>query len=272
MLTDINLTIDPVRGRVLASSARNLIVQSESHVTADSEEVHVSPRYPRYERDPNVDKLVRRSADAARPLAEVVVGWLGASATRTKSRSGESRLGNLIADAQLAATSPAENGSGQTVFMNPGGIRADLLVPPGGGNVTYGQLFKVQPGGNFLVVKPITGRQVRDLLEQRFAQADVEYEPRIMPVSAGFAYFYDLSKPKRKRIRAMSLHGTAIAEHKSYRVTMNSYLAVGGDRFTAFLQGTQPVDGPLDVDALATHLKSGATRNLQSLGRIARLD
>jgi hypothetical protein len=85
LLTDIILTIDPACGRVVVTSARNLIVHGESVVNGGSGEVRVSPLYLRYDSDPAVDRLVRRYADAATPLADAFAGWLGGSVNRTKS-------------------------------------------------------------------------------------------------------------------------------------------------------------------------------------------
>ena len=79
----------------------------------------------------------------------------------------------MIADAQLDATAPGGFGEAVVAFMNPGGIRADLTYPSspageGDGNVTYGEVFTVQPFGNSLVTMTLTGAQIDALLEQQF--------------------------------------------------------------------------------------------------------
>jgi 5'-nucleotidase len=106
-------------------------------------------------------------------------------------------LGNLIADAQLAATSPAGKGAAQIAFMNPGGVRADL-APAQGGSVTYGQIFSVQPFGNSLVVKTMTGAQIKAVLEQQFnSGSNTPAAPRVLLPSRGLTYSYSASAPRR---------------------------------------------------------------------------
>ena len=77
-------------------------------------------------------------------------GCGGRAITRAENPAGESSLGNLIADAQRIQT------SAQFAFMNPGGIRADLAA----GEVTWGELFTIQPFSNDLVNMDLTGAQI----------------------------------------------------------------------------------------------------------------
>ena len=105
---------------------------------------------------------------AAEPIAARAVGRLAGPALKEANDQGESVLGNLIADAQLAATTGAANGGAQIALMNPGGVRADL-VPAADGGISFGQLFAAQPFANMMVVKSLTGRQLRAVLEQQFA-------------------------------------------------------------------------------------------------------
>ena len=60
-------------------------------------------------------------------------------------------LGNLIADAQLAATDDEQDAV--AAFMNPGGVRADIVAGP----VTYEEAFTVQPFNNLLTTLNLTG-------------------------------------------------------------------------------------------------------------------
>ncbi|MGZ5179909.1 MAG: bifunctional metallophosphatase/5'-nucleotidase [Ramlibacter sp.] len=248
LLTAIDLAIDPRTRRVVAKSADNVIVQGEGFVGAGGQRVDVTPRYPSFPPDPAVDAIVTRYVAAAAPLAQRVVGRLGASFTRTASDAGESTLGDLIADAQLAATRPAARGAAQVAFMNPGGVRADLLAPAGGGPLTYGQLFSAQPFGNTLAVKTLTGAQLKALLEQN--QYTAQPTPRVLQPSANFSYRYDARLPEGARVLEMRLDGAPIDPARDYRVAMNSFLAAGGDGYTVFTRGTAPTGGGLDVDAL----------------------
>jgi len=215
-----------------------------------------------------VAALISQYLSIAAPLVQRVVGQLTATANRTQSPSKENVLGNMIADAQLAATKDAGKGGAQIAFMNPGGVRADL-VPAADNSVTYGQIFAVQPFGNGLVVKTMTGAQIRAVLEQQFnSGANTTATPKVLLPSASFSYTYNLIQPAGSRITNMALNGTAMADAATYRVTMNSFLATGGDNFTAFNEGTNALGGDQDVDALEAYIKAGSPLTPPSVGRI----
>ncbi|HYD36925.1 MAG TPA: bifunctional metallophosphatase/5'-nucleotidase, partial [Allosphingosinicella sp.] len=250
LVTDIVLTIDPAAGRVTSKRADNLIVQSEGYGN-----VAPTDRFPRYAPDPAVAALVRRYADRAGPLANRVVGRLTAPATRALSPSREMVLGDIIADAHLAATRPS---GAQIAFTNGFGVRADLQ-PAADGSVTFGQLFAIQPFGNTLAVKSLTGRQLRALLEQQFdSGSNTLTSPNMLLPSANLRYAYDLSRPAGQRILDLEIDGTPVRDETVYRVAMNSFLATGGDNFTVFREGTDPAGGPLDLDALESYIAASS--------------
>lgn len=270
LLTDIELSIDPAQGRVIAKRADNLIVQSEPY-QGSSGTVPLSEHFPRYQPDPAVAALVARYVEAARPLTNRVVARLGGPALKEEAPSGESVLGNLIADAHLAATRAPENGGAQIAFTNQTSVRADI-VPAADGSVTFGQLFTAQPFGNNLVVKSFTGRQVRALLEQQFeGGAKTPERPIMLLPSRGFTYSYDLTRPAGQRILDLALNGRPIADEATYRVTMNSFLAAGGDSFTVFREGTNAFGGPLDLDAIEAYLTANDPLAPPAADRIRRL-
>ncbi|UVH59421.1 5'-nucleotidase C-terminal domain-containing protein [Variovorax paradoxus] len=270
LLTDINLTIDTRTRKVTAKAADNVIVQGEAY-TSGSTTVALTDQYPTFDKNQEVAALINQYLTIAGPLVQRVVGSLTATATRTQTASKESVLGNLIADAQLTATSPAGKGAAQIAFMNPGGVRADL-APAGDGSVTYGQIFAVQPFGNSLVVKTMTGAQIKALLEQQFnSGSNTTTSPKVLLPSAGFSYTYNLQVAAGSRITNMSLNGTAMADGTSYRVTMNSFLATGGDNFTVFNQGTDTLGGDQDVDALEAYIKANSPLAPPATGRITVL-
>lgn len=272
LVTDINLTIDPRTHKVVSKSAGNVIVQGEAFVNNSGVTINLSPDYPHFTKDRNVDTIITRYASAAAPLAQRIVGRLTASLSRSQVASGESPLGNLIADAQLAATRSAKRGAAQIAFMNPGGVRADLNVPDGGGNITYGQIFSVQPFGNNLVVKSFTGAQLRALLEQQFKSgSNIVEHPRVLFPSTGFTYSYDLTQAAGSRVSNMRLHGVPILSRKIYRIAMNSYLATGGDNFSLFNPGGDMSGGELDVDALEAYLRAHSPVRPPPTNRITRI-
>src|SRR6185312_10272757 len=143
------------------------------------------------------------------------------------NEAGESVLGDIIADAQLAATRAAADGGAAIAFTNPGGIRSDIVQKPDGA-VSYADVFSSQPFRNQLVTLTLTGAQIKNALEQQWLDPK---RPRILQVSKGFSYAWDNAKPYGERVLAgrMSLNGQPIDPGKAYRVTVNNYLAVGGD-------------------------------------------
>lgn len=270
LVTDIDLTFDTGTRKVTAKKADNVIVQGEAY-TSGSTTVALTDQYPKFDKNTEIAALVTQYQAVAAPLVQRVVGKVTGPATRTNAPSRENVMGNLIADAQLAATAPAGKGAAQIAFMNPGGVRADL-VPAADGSVTYGQLFSVQPFGNSLVVKTMTGAQIRALLEQQFnSGSNTVAAPRVLLPSAGFTYTYDLAAAAGSRITAMALGGVPMADATTYRVTMNSFLATGGDNFTVFNQGTNTLGGDQDIDALEAYIKANDPLTPPATNRITAL-
>lgn len=210
------------------------------------------------------------------PLANRVIGTISADITRTVTDAGESALGDVIADAQLTATAPSGFGDADVAFMNPGGIRADLTYAPSGsegaGEVTYGEAFTVQPFGNSLVTVTLTGTQIDTLLEQQFDNPDVG-QSRILQVSDGFAYSWSAAAPTGSKvdIASITIGGVPIDPAGAYRVTVNSFMASGGDNFTVLLDGTDNLGGDVDLDALEAYFTAQGTVDPGSQDRITAL-
>ncbi len=186
----------------------------------------------------------------------------------SENRGGESTLGNLVAEVQRFATSTPEAGAAQIAFMNPGGLRADMTGAAGGypANLTYKQAALVQPFANTLVNMKLTGAQIKTVLEQQWQRDDkgaIPSRPFLrLGVSDGFLSTYDPTRPEGDRITSMSLNGKAIELATSYSVTVNSFLASGGDNFRAFATGTGARDtGKIDLQAFVDYMatKAGTT-------------
>jgi len=210
--------------------------------------------------DPAAKVLADRYRVAVAPISNRIVGSISTDISRDPVASGESPLGDVIADAQLAYTQSA---GAQIAFMNPGGIRAPLTFnnSPGGeapGQVTYGECFTVQPFNNLVATQTFTGAQIKDVLEQQFVGFGGQTTQRILQPSAGFAYTYSAGAAPGSKVSGMTLNGVAIDPAATYRVTTNDFLANGGDGFTNLRLGTNRVTAPgFDVDALTAHLDPG---------------
>jgi len=200
--------------------------------------------------NPEVQAIVTQYEERAKPEREKVVGHLREALTDKTNDTGESPLGLLIADAQLEATRGPKAGRADVAFMNPGGVRSDL-TPGAKGVVTFEQAHAVQPFGNRVVTMTLTGAQIFELLEAQFQ----ERKFRLLFPSHGFEYVYDASKSKGRRIVSAKLDGRALDPKKTVRVTVNSFLAQGGDAFSVLEKGTDRVSGVNDLLALTAYLK-----------------
>ncbi|WP_460541636.1 bifunctional metallophosphatase/5'-nucleotidase [Glycomyces halotolerans] len=196
--------------------------------------------------------LVQRYLDEVEEVAARPVGYIAEDITRGATRAEEFPLGSLIADAQLDRTADPQFGGAEIAFMNPGGVRADLLYDQGEpGVVTFGELYSVQPFGNYLTTMDLTGAQILTLLQQQLP-SDNRSTTLFLQVSEGFTYTWDTSAEGTDQIVAdsLTLHGEPIEADRTYRVTVNNFLADGGDSFYVLAEGTDRVTGEVDLDAL----------------------
>ncbi|SDX15669.1 5'-nucleotidase [Saccharopolyspora shandongensis] len=206
--------------------------------------------------DPAAQKLIDEAAGKARPIANRQVGTITADLLREPVPSGESALGDVLADAQLEAT--AGNGA-QVAITNPGGIRTDLVhasspEDEGDGVVTYGEAYAVQPFGNVMQTMTLTGAQLKNVLEQQWQPNAT----RILQVSSTLRYTYSASAPVGSKVSDITIAGRPVDPNAPYRVSVNNFLASGGDGFTEFAAGTEIAGGPVDLDALVGYLGAHA--------------
>lgn len=215
--------------------------------------------------DPDIQALADRAWSEASDSAQRPVGTITADLTRDRVPSGESTLGNLVADAQLAAGSTR---GAQLALTNPGGMREDLDFGTSG-QVTYRQAYGVQPFGNSLEVLSVTGAVLKDALEQQF-QIDLDgtATERILSPSAGFTYALDRRAAPGSRISEMRLNGQDIAPDAVYSVVVNKFLAEGGDGFTALKNSTQMTGAGNDLDALTALFAAGSPVSPPATDRI----
>jgi len=190
--------------------------------------------------------------------------------SRTPNNAGESVLGDIVADAQLAATSARDKGGAVIAFTNPGGVRAPISKRADS-DVNYGDVFAAQPFRNQLVTLTLTGAQIKAVLEQQWLDPA---RPRILQVSQGFSYAWDDARPFGERVLAerMMLHGQRIESAALYRVTVNSFLAVGGDGFTILKDGDAAQIGIYDVDALYGYFRTNSPLAPTATDRIVRIN
>ncbi|MEP7156226.1 MAG: bifunctional metallophosphatase/5'-nucleotidase [Betaproteobacteria bacterium] len=251
LVTDVNLKIDRATGKVVSKKAVNLVVD------------------PKGPKDPALTALVDKYAKLSEPLENRVVAKVTREVTLLTTPSGESTIGNLIADAHLASAAAPDKGGAVIAFNNPGSLRAPI-IPAADSSVKYGDLFKTQPFQNDLISMNLTGRQLKALLEQQFGGD----RPRIMAVSNGFSYSWDSSKPAGEHIIAssMKLNGMPISPDLQYRVVANSFVAGGSEGMSVFRDGTERQVGVLDLEALVAFLSANSPYTPPAVGRITKIN
>lgn len=247
LLTDIRVEIDPSSHRVVARSARNVVVQSEPFSNARGP-VTNSALYPVYQPRSDIAAHVAKYAAATMAFSNRAIGKI--SGTGSKLVQGQ-----LIADSQLAA---GRSAGAQIAFMNTGGVRAPLN-PAADGTVTFGDLYRVQPFGNQVMTVTLKGAQVLSIIEQSLSD---DGDVRAIFLSQGMAVRYDSRRPKGSRLISATLDGRPIDPASNYRVSVSDFLLGGGDGFTQLKTGTNPVPGPLDIEAMEAWIKTVPTRAL----------
>jgi 5'-nucleotidase len=248
LVTETNMTFDRrIQDIVRTSvSSANMVVDRDHAPAAD------------------LTALVDHYKTLIAPINARPIGSINADVTKSQNAAGESALGDLIADAQVNDPSTVVNGVAPVVaFMNPGGIRADLVYaasasgePPG--VVTFGEAFAVQPFGNLDTSMDVTGAQIYTLLEQQWPDPDVTKGVRVLQVSDGFSYRWNPAAGLDNRVipGSVMINGTVVQNDASqtFRIVANNFLAGGGDNFPIFNFATNKVIGGQDIDAFANYL------------------
>jgi len=226
---DIDLTIDRAKRDIVAKKA-TIVTTFHEDMTPDAD----------------VAAMVKKYEDQVAPQVNRKVGTAASAITNTANAAGESALGNLIADAQRNTMST------QFAFMNPGGIRAPLDA----GEITWGELYSIQPFSNDLVKMTVTGADIYTLLNQQWQnQSDGTVRARILQIS-GLSYTWTDANPVgQKVVEVLDGNGKALDKAASYTITVNSFLADGGDGFVVLKQGTNREVGPTDLDGFVRYIE-----------------
>ncbi|MFE6765026.1 bifunctional metallophosphatase/5'-nucleotidase [Streptomyces sp. NPDC057689] len=266
LYTDTTLTYDRRTGDIVRTAVKGSSKKgSKHHAPAPKNPVsanHLVSRDQKPAKD--MTDLIARWNTLAAPISNRPQGYISADINGRGSTAPEKPLGDLIADAQLEGLAPADKGGAVVAFMNPGGIRADLVYKASGsegdGVVTYGESFTVQPFTNMMNVVDLTGAQLVSALQQQVSGSN-EASPKILQVSKGLTYTLDMTKSGAARVvtDTIKLNGEAIDPGKTYRVAMNEFLAGGGDGFAALGEGTNKLVGASDLDLFNAYLAAHST-------------
>lgn len=237
--SDIDLWVD-ARGRVAYKTAR----------IRPAWNMGVTP-------DPAVKAVVDKYAAEIKPIFNEVVGE--SATTITRSRGGESPMGDLVTDA-LRKTYGM-----QIALQNSGGLRADIDPGP----ITYGEAFGVLPFGNQSVTLNLKGSQVLAALEN--GVSDVSGSAGKFIQVSGVYFTYDPSKPVGQRVVAAFLNAARtqpLDPNASYSVVTNDFMVQGGDGYTMLAQGTNIATRNILLNDFVDYLRANRPVNPQVEGRI----
>ncbi len=240
---DIDLVVDGATQDVTSKVA--------SVVTTYANDLSGNPTFPP---DPAAAALTAAAEARVAPLVGARVATTSAVISSSLDDAGESPLGDLLAEAQRQSV------GAQLGLTNPGGMRSSLPASCSASPcaITWNDCFTAQPFGNQVMKVMLTGQQLADALEQQFAGWAGQTQTRMLQI-AGFAYSWSASAQLGAKVVPGSLRksdGTPIDPAARYAVAMNNFLQGGGDGFTVFKAGANPIPGPLDNDALVAYLKS----------------
>ncbi len=213
--------------------------------------------------------LVQRAAELTNAARLRPVAMLKVGAQRNPvAPFGDSTLGNLIADAQLAFAK--KRGAADIAMMNSGGIRADLTVEPGK-PVTMSDVFAIQPFGNELVAMTLSGADLRELVQRQLPKTLAPR--RFTQISNGLKFQWAQNAAGDSVLTELSLDGKPLQDTKDYRVVVNNFMAEGGDDLSVLRQGRDRVTLGTDVDALVEWLSENPKAIDQARpGRIVRVE
>jgi 2',3'-cyclic-nucleotide 2'-phosphodiesterase (5'-nucleotidase family) len=240
--SDVDLKIDPFTKDIVEKKAE-VVTTWQDGITPDAA----------------VSEIIKKAEEQVAPIINEVVGYTPQLLSGEGSYNGESVLGNVIADSMTEQTGT------DFAFMNPGGIR-DVVNP---GEVTWGELFNVQPFGNDLVTMTLSGTQIQELLESQWVDPSRE---KILQIS-GLKVVFDMSKPVEERVVSMTKEdGTPIDPAAEYTVTVNNFMAGGGDGYTVLLEGKNQTINVTDLDALVNYFKNRDEVTGAIEGRITKIN
>jgi len=251
LFTETNLTFDRRTQDIVRASVKgtNMIVTRDVPKAVDE------------------SSLINAYKTLIAPIANKQLGTITASVLKAQNAAGESTLGDLIADAQVHDPSVVTGGKTPVIaFMNPGGIRADLIfaktVGPDptkpleatDGIVRFEEAFAVQPFNNYLVSMDLTGAQISALLQQQWTGLNAT-TPKVLQISKGLSYAWRQGIAGRELVPgSLTMSGQPLLDAQTYRVVTNNFLSDGGDNFAAFKNGTGKYIGGLDIDGFAKYL------------------
>ncbi|MBK4145730.1 bifunctional metallophosphatase/5'-nucleotidase [Corynebacterium macginleyi] len=218
------------------------------------------------EPDADIAGIVKKAQEEAEVEGSKSAGKLDADLFRGSdegrdsgsNRGVESTLNNFIAEGQRYALSKQVGQDIDLGVMNAGGVRADLQ----GGDVTYKDIFEVQPFGNSIMTAKVSGKDFITALENQW-QADSSRPRLAMGLSNNVQVVYDQKASHGERIKSVTINGERLDPNKDYSIALSSFLASsdtekGGDGYfePGSIKDKNDV-GYMDAQAMIDYIRSG---------------
>ncbi len=172
------------------------------------------------------------------PEIREVVGTTSARMNRRYIE--ESDVGHLFADAFVSIANT------DIAFIHSGSLRKDLP----GGDVRIVDLLDTYPFVDDVIVKEMSGEQIRRALEQSFT-----LERGLLQVS-GLEVTYDLTRPPGQRLVAVRRNGSVIDDDDRLLVAAPGFLAEGGDLYEMFAESEAQRSAGKVSDVIAAYIAS----------------
>ena len=254
IVSEIRLSLDPKTKTLIEAKADNLIVRTEA-----------------YAKDPEQTALIAAYEEVAAPMMNRPIGRISATIERIEGPRTDTAVGNLVADAMWAASRDSDKGGAQLAMTNPGGLRQSLVRTRDDGTVTFGELQAMLPFQNTLVVVSLTGAEIARLLERQWEN---RVKVIVLQVSGNVRYAYSESAVPGAKVvpGSLTIDGAPIDPLATYRVAINDFLRVGGDRFPEFVSARDAYDGDQVLVAVEARFAAGDVVAPPALGRIERRD
>jgi 5'-nucleotidase/UDP-sugar diphosphatase len=219
--------------------------------------------------NPEFANKLKAYAAPIESLRQKVIGQalVALDGDRVKMRTGETALGNLIADAILAKT---QGDRVQVALINAGGIRSSLPL----GNITMGNVLEALPFGNTITRVELTGQQLIEALESGVSKA--EQEEGRFPQVAGMRFVWNAKFPVGKRVTKVEVKDASgkfqlLNPRAIYKVATNNFLASGGDGYRVFAESKNLLEtGYLLSDAIAEYITANSPLHVTTENRIVR--
>ncbi|MFT8244813.1 bifunctional metallophosphatase/5'-nucleotidase [Roseomonas sp. BN140053] len=172
--------------------------------------------------DPEVAQVVARFAAPLEELKRRPIARIPTTLSIEGCRSGECAIGNLMADAMLAAVPSAE-----VAITNGGGMRAGLVE----GTVTMGDVLAMLPFANTIATVTLRGRDLKAALENGVSK--VPDTVGRFPQVAGLRVQWTADAPPGQRVTILEVAGAPFDPERPYRIVTNNFMRRGGDDYVS---------------------------------------